>query len=162
MAQRRCKAHSSPSIDTTNNGAAPAGANITFAAPGTINAADGRGLALAGSGGNINIGGNVGSSGELANFTVTSAANTTLEGTLRVVGDISLTTNGLAFNGNANSVSSSGGGTLTIAPLTDDVSIDVGSPTGGTGTLDIGTADIAAFQEGFNLITIGSNQPARV
>jgi hypothetical protein len=145
-----------PVVDTTGGLVVPGGANITFSGPGTIDASGSTSLALqAGTGGTVSVAGNVGNAAALANFTVVSAADSTFGGTVRVSGDINLNTNGLAFNGGSNSVSSSGGGSLLITPLTDGASIDVGSPAGGSGTLDISDTDLAALADGFNLITIG-------
>lgn len=69
------------------------------------------------------------------------------------VGAITLIANSLTLGGGPNSVS--GSTTLLLEPLADTVSIDVGSPAGGTGTLSISDADLAALAEGFSGITIG-------
>ncbi len=66
---------------------------------------------------------------------------------------ITLTADEIDFLGGANSFT--GSSTLLLRPTASTVSIDIGSPAGGTGTLDLGDTDLAALADGFSSITIG-------
>src|ERR1700741_3872445 len=57
-------------------------------------------------------------------------------------GSILITADEIDFTGGADSVSSSGG-SVQLQPTDPSVSIDIGSPLLGTGTLDISDTDIA-------------------
>jgi filamentous hemagglutinin family protein len=68
---------------------------------------------------------------------------------------LTLTADEINFAGGANSVT--GTSNLLLQPFTPTQNIAIaGATDSGTGTLDITTADIAAWQNGFNSITIGS------
>lgn len=69
-------------------------------------------------------------------------------------GNISITSNEINFNGGANSVQ---GGAITIKPFTTNQNIQIGNTTDdGIGTLDLRNTDIAALQDGFTTIAIGT------
>src|SRR5207253_571970 len=63
---------------------------------------------------------------------------------------LTLTADGMAFNGGANSVN--GSSTILLQPGAVGSSVGIG---GGVGTLQVTTADITALQDGFSGITIG-------
>jgi len=86
------------------------------------------------------------------NLSLASQTSITATSTLTAGGNITLTSDEIDLLGGAASVS--GPGTLLLQPVAADVSIDIGSPPGGTGTLDISDADIAAIA-GFSSIVIG-------
>ena len=69
-----------------------------------------------------------------------------------------LTSDEIDFEGGEGSIV--GQGTLTLRPTTEAVSIDVGSPSGGTGTLSLSDADLAALEDGFTTIVIGYDADA--
>ena len=111
-------------IDTTNDGAVAAGANLTLA-----NALGGQNLTLVGgTGGTVDLGG-----ATVANLTVTS--------------------NAIDFTGGADSITSTGA--VLLQGATAATTIDVGSPAGGTGILDITDTDLAAIASGATSLTIG-------
>ncbi len=113
-------------IDTTNDGAVAAGANLTLA-----NALGGQNLTLVGgTGGTVDLGG-----ATVANLTVTS--------------------NAIDFSGGADSITSTGN--VLLQGATAATTIDVGSPVGGTGLLDITDTDLAAITDGATSITIGQS-----
>ncbi len=66
---------------------------------------------------------------------------------------ITLTADEIDLLGGANSFS--GSSTLLLRPTAATVSIDIGSPTGGSGTLDLSDTDLAALADGFSAITVG-------
>ncbi|HRQ72648.1 MAG TPA: hypothetical protein PLU35_06440, partial [Phycisphaerales bacterium] len=66
---------------------------------------------------------------------------------------ITLTADEIDFLGGANSFS--GSSTLLLRPTAATVSIDIGSPAAGAGTLDLSDTDLAALADGFSAITIG-------
>ncbi|MCW5775193.1 MAG: filamentous hemagglutinin N-terminal domain-containing protein [Phycisphaeraceae bacterium] len=66
---------------------------------------------------------------------------------------ITLTADEINLLGGANSFS--GSSSLLLRPTAATVSIDIGSPTGGSGTLDLSDTDLAALADGFSAITIG-------
>ncbi len=70
-----------------------------------------------------------------------------------VLGDIALIADEINFTGGADSIV--GDSALTLAPTTINTTIDIGSPTGGTGTLDISDADLQALADGFSSMAIG-------
>ncbi|NDE18475.1 hypothetical protein EBZ80_26570, partial [bacterium] len=111
-------------VDTTNNGAVPAGANLTL-----VNALGGQNLTL--------IGGTAG--------TVDLAGAT--------VANLTVTSNAIDFTGGANTITSTGA--VLLQGATAATTIDVGSPAGGTGILDISDADLAAIASGATSLTIG-------
>ncbi len=86
------------------------------------------------------------------NLSLASQTSITATSTLTAGGNITLTSDEIDLLGGAASVS--GPGTLLLQPVAANVSIDIGSPPGGTGTLDISDADIAAIA-GFSSIVIG-------
>ncbi|HUB95196.1 MAG TPA: hypothetical protein VL993_04720, partial [Stellaceae bacterium] len=137
------------SVDTTNAGAVPAGANILFGsigggAPGTLT------LALdAGTGGTITLLGDLGATAALSALSVTDAA-------LQIGANVSVTTAGTPFveTGKTVLLGNSAGATLTTIDTTDhgaragaDITFG-GSIDGGTSgkqslTLDAGSAAVA-------------------
>ncbi len=111
-------------------------------------------LAINVGGGDIDLQSDAGSITPLTDFTITQANTATLNG-LAVVDDISLTADELDFIGGAGSLTTSSVGTLLMQPTGSLVSIDVGSPAGGSGTLDLSDTDLAALGDGFGGVTIG-------
>jgi len=81
-------------------------------------------------------------------------------------GDMVLVSDEIDFEGGAGSVigalDSSGNGlsSLYLRPTTAAISMDIGNPTGGTGTFVLSNVDIAALADGFALITLGYHQEA--
>ncbi|MCF2146304.1 CHAT domain-containing protein [Desmonostoc muscorum LEGE 12446] len=131
-----------PSIDIFSpNGL---GGNVNLNAQGDINT---QGIRTEGTtgGGNITLNSNSGS----INFT---SGGSVLAGS----GNISLTANEINLLGGANSFT--GSGNIFLQPNTPSQNITLGGNSDtGTNTLDLTTTDLAAFKNGFNLITIGRN-----
>jgi len=77
------------------------------------------------------------------------------------VGDMTLVSNDVNFVGGPDSIIGaddlSGNPTsdLFIRPVDETVSVDLGSPTGGSAVFEFTTSDIAAIEDGFNSITFG-------
>jgi len=77
------------------------------------------------------------------------------------VGDLILTSNDVNFNGGSSSIIGAQDITnlpqsnVLLRPVTESVSMDVGSPVGGVGTFQFTTTDIAALADGFTSITFG-------
>ncbi|MFP5275358.1 beta strand repeat-containing protein, partial [Coleofasciculus sp.] len=99
--------------------------------------------------------GAVGNSTSLRNLTVNNGESLTFNNRVTVTENINLTADEIDFKGGANSVSTPNQGTISLKPSTDSVSIDIGSPPNGQGTLDISDTDLAAIANGFSQIKIG-------
>jgi len=148
---------------TTSGGGAITVANsglFTIAAGAPVNASGG--LSQSGSG-PVSIGANITASGAPISFAgpVTFAQpvellggsitflNSAAAGSLA----LTLTADEIDLLGGVNSFS--GSSSLLLRPTAVGVSIDIGSPTGGAGTLDLSDTDLAALADGFSAITIG-------
>jgi filamentous hemagglutinin family protein len=98
---------------------------------------------------------------ELEQDTVLIGTDVTFKSTLGVAtNDLTLTFDKIDFKGGTNSVS--GSGALTMQPTQAVDSIDIGSPLGGTGKLDLSDEDLAALANGLGQITIGRDDGTHV
>ncbi|MCH8510043.1 MAG: LEPR-XLL domain-containing protein [Kiritimatiellae bacterium] len=76
-------------------------------------------------------------------------------------GDLTLTSNDVKFLGGPDSVvgaldnDDNPLSNLLIRPISESASIDIGAPTGPSGTLKFTSSDIGALKDGFNAITFG-------
>ncbi|MEX2607638.1 MAG: LEPR-XLL domain-containing protein [Kiritimatiellia bacterium] len=77
------------------------------------------------------------------------------------VGDMTLTSNDVNFTGGSASIIGALDNNnlplshLTLRPVDNTVSMDIGSPVGGVGTFQFTTTDIAALADGFDQLTFG-------
>ena len=76
-----------------------------------------------------------------------------VQGEINLTDDLTLAGDEIDFGGGDDSVTV--GGIVTLAPTAAGVSIDVGSPVGGTGTLDLSDTDMDAIANGSTEIIIG-------
>ncbi len=86
---------------------------------------------------------------------------TTLNNTLALAANnFTITSDEIDLAGGAGSVT--GTGTITLQNATLGATVDVGSPGGGTGTLDLSDADIAALADGFTAVQLGRSDTGGV
>ncbi|WFB36478.1 LEPR-XLL domain-containing protein [Kiritimatiellota bacterium B12222] len=82
-------------------------------------------------------------------------------------GDLTLTSNDVNFNGGTDSIigaldnNNLPKSNVFIKPISESVSMDIGSPVGGVGTFQFTTTDIAALSDGFAHITFGYDTASR-
>ncbi|MCL4743124.1 MAG: filamentous hemagglutinin N-terminal domain-containing protein [Phycisphaerales bacterium] len=148
---------------TTSGGGAISVANsglFTIASGAPVNASGG--LSQSGAG-PVSIGANITAAGTPISFAgpVTFAQPVELVGgSITFLSTAAASSNALTLTadeidllGGANSFS--GSSSLLLRPTTAGVSIDIGSPAGGSGTLELSDTDLAALADGFSAITIG-------
>ncbi len=132
--------------------------NVTFL--GTLNDDAGGGsdqdLQITAGTGNVSFMEQVGDMTNLESLSIISANQAAFASSVGISFSLSIAANEIDFNGGADSVSTSGSGTLTLAPADPAQDIHVGGTAdSGASVLDITDEDLAAIADGFAEITIG-------
>jgi len=116
-------------------------------------------LTIQADGGDVFIGGNVGSGPNPAHqpvteFLVQNADEVTIGGGMRVQGNIEIHANEVNFNGPERSIVTLTGGELRLYPMSSTALVNIGR-NGAAGTFDVNDAELAAFGNTFGTIIIG-------